>query len=81
MKMFQAKIANDEAHVRSPEQLKIGDVVRLKSGGPLMTVCWVHVEVVHCMWLQTGLSDTNTTETGFFPAACLDVYEPDNKGD
>ena len=81
MKIFQAKIANDATPVRSPEPLKIGDVVKLKSGGPLMTVCWVHGEAVHCMWLQTGLSDTYTTETGFFQPACLDVYEPDNKGD
>ena len=35
MKIFQAKIVNDETPVRSPEPLKIGDLVKLKSGGQI----------------------------------------------
>lgn len=33
--------------------LKVGDVVTLKSGGPCMTVQWVKDQVVHVQWFET----------------------------
>ena len=89
MKIFQAKIVNDETPVRSPEPLKIGDVVRLKSGGPLMTVVrFTHDGDPLCTWFDySGESMIHhkfpiaATNAAGKAAACLDVYEPDNKGD
>ena len=90
MKMFQAKIANDETPVRSPEPLKIGDVVGLKSGGPLMTVNNLDVSEgrVWCIWFDySGESMVHVkfpiavVNSCGFPPACLDVYEPENKVD
>ena len=87
MKMFQAKIANDETPVRSPEPLKIGDLVKLKSGGPLMTVSGHNNGAINdygyigCIWFEAGAETTTILRSDVFPPACLDVYEPDNKGD
>ena len=90
MKIFQAKIVNDEAPVRSPDPLKIGDVVKLKSGGPLMTVVrFTHDGDPLCTWFDYSGDAIGggykypvaATNAAAFPAACLDVYEPDNKGD
>ena len=86
MKMFQAKIANDETPVRSPEPLNIGDVVRLKSGGPLMTVNKLAGDGdVWCLWFDYSGEHSKypiaTVNSGIFSTSCLDVYEPDNKGD
>ena len=98
MKIFQAKIVNDETPVRSPEPLKVGDVVRLKSGGPLMTVCnlspfvtffGVQGDQAHCTWFdypdERGKVRDDfpliVVNSGIFSTSCLDVYEPDSKGD
>ena len=88
MKIFQAKSVNDETPVQSPEPLKIGDVVRLKSGGPLMTVNKLAGEGdVWCLWFDYSDSVEDSkypiavVSSGIFPTPCLDVYEPDNKGD
>ena len=85
MKMFQAKIVNDETAVRSPEPLKVGDVVRLKSGGPLMTVSGHNNgalnDYIGCIWFETGADMVHVLRVDCFPPTCLDVYEPDNKGD
>ena len=87
MKIFQAKSVNDETPVRSPEPLKIGDLVKLKSGGPMMTVSGLNSNgminefgYVGCMWFEVK-ELTTILRSDVFPPACLDVYEPDNKGD
>jgi uncharacterized protein YodC (DUF2158 family) len=51
---------------------KIGDTVRLKSGGPLMTVTGVNQrpnvgEVVWCAWFD----EKNNEKTGFYPATAV----------
>ena len=47
--------------------LKIGDVVRLNSGGPLMTVAFIaHNNIVRAVWFIDG-----KTEVGDFPQEVL----------
>jgi uncharacterized protein YodC (DUF2158 family) len=49
---------------------KIGDAVRLKSGGPPMTVKLAEwVDAVTCVWF-----DGSTTKEGTFHAAMLEPY-------
>jgi uncharacterized protein YodC (DUF2158 family) len=50
------------------ESIKRGDIVRLKSGGPAMTVEWIDAHVMRpyarCVWI-------NTREA--FQKACIDL--------
>lgn len=48
-----------------------GDTVRLRSGGPLMTVLEARESVVRCAWFQG-----KENREGSFPAAALDREEP-----
>jgi uncharacterized protein YodC (DUF2158 family) len=59
-------------------EFKIGDLVRLKSGGPLMTVeevgerAMIGGEAVWCVWFETvGKNQVAKRET--FPPAVLEV--------
>ena len=86
MKVFQAKSVVVEAPVRSPEPLKVGDIVKLKSGGPMMTVNKHAGEGdVWCLWFDYSGEHSKypiaTVNSGIFSTSCLDVYEPDKKGD
>ena len=47
--------------------LQAGDVVALKSGGPLMTIQEMHEDGAHCVWFEQGLPRYAT-----FPAATVD---------
>ena len=84
MKVFQAKSAVVETPVRSPEPLKVGDVVKLKSGGPMMTVNNFDGDRVWCLWFDYSGEHSRypvaLVSSGSFPAACLDIFE-DDKGD
>ncbi len=51
--------------------LKIGDTVRLKSGGPQMTVNSIEDNVIKCQWF-----DGNNLKEGVFHKDQLEV-EPD----
>lgn len=44
--------------------LKVGDVVRLKSGGDLMTVEKIDGELVGCVWFQFAYSDEDSDGEG-----------------
>jgi len=46
------------------ESFEVGDVVQLKSGGPVMTVSKVEPPVVTCVWFPS-LTDTATVEEKF----------------
>lgn len=49
-------------------KFKVGDVVRLNSGGPPMTVTGVRdPDVLRCMWLL----DDGTNDVAEFSAACV----------
>jgi len=56
------------------DELKVGDVVRLKSGGPVMTVTTVGDDygtpMIWCMWF-----DQKGSQTGKFPPAALQIEE------
>lgn len=43
-------------------ELKVGDTVRLKSGGPLMTIQWCNAEECKCQWFD----DKHKLQVGAF---------------
>jgi uncharacterized protein YodC (DUF2158 family) len=61
------------------EKLKKGDVVRLKSGGPLMTVQQVEdrpgLQAVHCVWFS---SHNPSPLTNVFDGTTLEVVEAES---
>jgi uncharacterized protein YodC (DUF2158 family) len=57
---------------------KVGDVVQLKSGGPLMTVVGFGADAngnqrVNCTWFD----EKNIERNGAFPAEALQPYDPE----
>ena len=53
------------------EDFKVGDVVRLKSGGPDMTVTSVKERIIHCKWF-TYAGNWTTPAIDTFPPAALE---------
>lgn len=57
------------------ETFKVGDVVRLKSGGPLMTVDTIRTEVmvagIYCKWFITVKGNPELKEGCFQPDALM----------
>jgi uncharacterized protein YodC (DUF2158 family) len=56
------------------EKIKKGDVVKLKSGGPLMTADETNGKNVHCLWFD-GLMVCNEV----FDRASLQKSDPEKK--
>lgn len=55
---------------------KAGDLVQLKSGGPLMTVSEQVMNLVHVTWWNGGTSDFSRES---FYADCLEAADPVEK--
>jgi len=55
------------------KEFKVGDIVRLKSGGPKMTVTEIDDEedLFHCRWF----ADNKQPENGLFEADTLELAE------
>ena len=49
-----------------------GDVVQMKSGGPVMTVVSTDGDQVECHWFD----EKNKPQSSSFPAVILEKYEP-----
>lgn len=56
--------------------LKAGDIVRLKSGGPLMTITSDQGDVVECQWFKDNILNTNN-----FMKIALEEYQEPNFND
>ncbi len=54
----------------STKKIEIGDVVRLKSGGPAMTVAKVEGKEIACVWF-----DGKTQRADAFPSVCLELED------
>ncbi len=57
--------------------LKPGDVVRLKSGGPHMTVSKLVNEYVHCQWFSGARQEK--MESASFASESLEVIPEDER--
>jgi uncharacterized protein YodC (DUF2158 family) len=51
-----------------PDEIKVGDTVQLKSGGPSMTIEGIRDEAASCVWF---LPAATTVERDTFPLAVL----------
>jgi uncharacterized protein YodC (DUF2158 family) len=50
---------------------EVGDTVKLKSGGPVMTIsAWMSKGMAICRWFPIGTHETESSEE-FFPVECL----------
>jgi uncharacterized protein YodC (DUF2158 family) len=55
--------------------MELGNVVRLQSGGPLMTVNAIADGIVSCVWFPSEGEDFGPLEEGDFPSSDLIVVE------
>ena len=67
------------------EEVKVGDVVTLKSGGPVMTVTDIQDDgQAQCQWFKPGPPNPSDDEDGLvtrcFPKTALDHYTPPEPG-
>ncbi len=49
------------------DSFEVGDTVRLKSGGPLMTISWIDEDEVRCEWFVA-----DELKSGLFQIASLE---------
>lgn len=59
----------------SDETFAIGDTVKLRSGGPLMTVTGTNLDHVHVIWVRVD----GAAATATLPIPCLLKTEPGKK--
>ena len=57
------------------DKFKVGDLVRLKSGGPIMTVYTIDDDDIHTNWF----TDDGKEEWHYFPIATLEKVEKPSK--
>ncbi len=57
-----------------------GDTVKLKSGGPIMTVDWIDGQYAHCDWFENTGSNKKH-QHGRFNIASLKPHDPTKGGD
>ena len=56
--------------------MQVGETVRLKSGGPLMTVTGADAKgLVQCTWFENH--QTDKASFSFFPSGALEKAEPE----
>jgi uncharacterized protein YodC (DUF2158 family) len=68
--LHSAVSASDLSTAKIASPLHQGDLVRLRSGGPLMTVNEVKDDQVECVWTDTDGQPDDAT----FPVAVLQKY-------
>ena len=56
--------------------IKAGDVVQLKSGGPKMTVEWLENEEANCVWFEQGKEGKHPVSRKFNIATLEHYKEP-----
>lgn len=56
--------------------IKVGDVVRLKSGGKDMTVTEINGDACLCHWFESNEYQWQKLGRAWFPAAALIMVEP-----
>lgn len=61
------------------EDIQIGSVVMLKSGGPFMTVVSVWNDVADCAYFDPH-TDHYCRQTVTFPLACIELVDEDEFG-
>jgi uncharacterized protein YodC (DUF2158 family) len=57
-------------------EFEVGDVVHLKSGGPLMTAYRIEGEDVACVWFTRNTEGAEAPAYASFPRAILEPYVP-----
>src|SRR5690242_11012109 len=70
--------SNSATEKRAVAEVHVGDLVRLRSGGPLMTVTKIEADQIHAAWTDV----LGEIRSNSFPAAVLQgpIYTPEDKG-
>jgi uncharacterized protein YodC (DUF2158 family) len=74
----QPASSNSASEKSAVAKLHVGDLVRLRSGGPLMTITKIEVDQIHAAWTDV-LGEIRAQS---FPVAVLQgpIYTPEDKG-
>ena len=58
------------------EEIKVGDVVQLKAGGPPITVAEIDEDEARCVWID----DKGKQQEEYYPLITLTKHIKENKG-
>ena len=74
----QSASSNSTREKSAVAELHVGDLVRLRSGGPLMTVTKIEADQIHAAWTDV----LGEIRANSFPVAVLQgpIYTPEDKG-